>query len=418
MISNRWAQLAAMTLCTIMLSNMQYGWTLFVNPMQSETHWQRAGIQLAFSIMILVNTWLAPVEGWLVDLYGPRPVVMLGGAMAALSWAMNSRAHSLQMLYVAAIAGGIGVGCVFGTCMGTALKWFPDRRGLAAGLIAAGLGLGAALTVVPLAGMIHSSGYRHAFLVFGLIQGITIFLLGTMLIKPIVPAIRPVGRSRIQQGDEFTPLETLRTPVFWMIYLVYVMIGFGGMVMTAQLGPLAKDFGLAAPVLTLAVSIDNFANGITRPLCGFVSDRLGRENTMLLVFGCEGIAFAGMAVAGHHAAAFLIFAALIFLCWGEIFSIFPAIVGDTFGVRNATANNGLMYTAKGTSSLAVPLASLLVASTGTWTSVLVAAACSSAAAGLLAKIVVVPMRRNLRAHRQAAALAGDSTPPLSNVSHI
>ncbi len=405
MISNRWAQLAFMTLCTVMLSNMQYGWTLFVNPMQSETHWQRAAIQLAFSIMILLNTWLAPVEGWLVDRYGPRPVVMFGGAMAALSWAMNSWAHSLNALYAAAIVGGIAVGCVFGTCMGTALKWFPDRRGLAAGLIAAGLGLGAALTVVPLSGMIQSSGYRQAFLVFGLIQGISIFVLGALLVMPVVPAMRPAARSRIQQGAEFTPLETVRTGVFWMIYLVYIMIAFGGMVMTAQLGPMAKDFGLAVPVLTLAVSIDNFANGITRPLCGFVSDRLGRENTMLLVFGCEGLAFVGMAVAGHQRIPFLIFAALIFLCWGEIFSIFPAITGDTFGVKNATANNGLMYTAKGTSSLAVPLASILVASTGTWTSVLVAAACCSILAGVLAKFVVVPMRRKLQATRAAVPVS-------------
>src|SRR5262245_47062413 len=169
---NRWVQLALMVACTVMLSNMQYGWTLFVNPMQRENHWERAGIQLAFSIMILLNTWLAPLEGLLVDRYGPRPVVMFGGLCAAAAWVLNSRAESLSVLYAGAIIAGLAVGCVFGTCMGTALKWFPDRRGLAAGLIAAGYGLGAAASVIPLAGMIQSSGYRHAFLVFGLIQGL------------------------------------------------------------------------------------------------------------------------------------------------------------------------------------------------------------------------------------------------------
>ena len=192
-----------------------------------------------------------------------------------------------------------------------------------------------------------------------------------------------------------------------MIYLVYVMIGFGGMVITAQLGPLALDFGvekqivtilgLSLPVLTLAASVDNFANGITRPLCGFLSDKIGRENTMLLVFTAEGAR-----VRRHDRCSdgirwrSSLFAALIFLFWGEIFSIFPAICGDTFGVKHAAANNGLLYTAKGTSALAVPLANLLVTATGTWTSVLLAACVCSLAAGFLAKFVVAPMRRRLR----------------------
>src|SRR4051795_12619404 len=185
---NRWVQLALMVACTVMLSNMQYGWTLFVNPMQKENHWERASIQLAFSIMILLNTWLAPLEGLLVDRHGPRPVVMFGGLCAAAAWMMNSSAQSLSGLYGGAVVGGISVGCVFGACMGTALKWFPDRRGLAAGLIAMGYGLGAAASVVPLAGMIQSGGYRRAFLVFGLIQGLSILAMGVFLLKPAAQA--------------------------------------------------------------------------------------------------------------------------------------------------------------------------------------------------------------------------------------
>ena len=402
MLQNRWAQLAVMVLATVTLSNMQYSWTLFVNPMRSETHWATAGIQLAFSILIFLNTWLAPVEGWVADRYGPRFVVMLGGLAAGVSWVMNSRAQSLEALYVAAAVGGVGIGCVFGTCMGTALKWFPERRGLASGMIAAGYGLGAAMCAIPISRMILASGYRATFFFFGTIQGAAIFCLGAFLIKP---ALRPSRAGQPGHGPEFTPSQTVRTKIFWLIYLVYVMIGSGGMIVTAQLGPIARDFGLekqmiamlgrSMPLVALAVSIDNLANGLTRPFSGFLSDQIGRENAMLLMFSAEGAAFLGMAAFGRLPLAFLVFAALIFLFWGEIFSLFPAICGDIFGVRNATANNGLLYTAKGTSALMVPLASLLVAATGTWTAVLLVVAVSSVGAGLLAKLVVHPMRRRM-----------------------
>ena len=396
-MNTRWVQLSLMIACTVMLSNMQYGWTLFVNPMHNETHWPKAGIQLAFTIMVLVNTWLAPVQGMLVDRYGPRPVVLSGGIFGALSWFLDGRASSLPTLYVAAVIGGLAVGCVFGTCMGTALKWFPDRRGLATGLIAAGFGLGAAFTASPLTAMIRNSGYRHAFLIFGLIQGGTVVVLSLLLCKPVVPAAWAAARTVRQRAGDFTPAQTIRKPVFWMIYVVYVMVAFGGMVITAQLGPIAGDFAIALPVLTIAISIDNFANGITRPLSGFISDKIGRENAMLLIFGCEGLAFLGMIAFGHNPTGFVIFAALIFLFWGEVFCIFPAICGDTFGVSHAAANNGLMYTAKGTSALAVPVASLLFSATGSWNTVLLASAICSIAAGILAKFVVAPMRKRLLA---------------------
>jgi OFA family oxalate/formate antiporter-like MFS transporter len=403
--SNRWIQLSFGVLCTVMLSNMQYGWTLFVNPMHDAMHWPNASIQVAFTIMIMVNTWLSPFEGWLVDRYGPRPVVMFGGAMAGLSWVLNARVQSLPGLYAAAVVGGVGVGCVFGTCMGTALKWFPDRRGLAAGMIAAGFGLGAAITVIPVAASILKSGYRDTFSLFGLIQGVTIFVTGALLVKPR-PLLAIAGlRAPRSQGAELAPTKVILTGTFWMIYVIYLMIAFGGMVVTAQLGPIARDFhveksflafaGFSLPVLTLTLSLDNFANGITRPLCGFLSDRIGRENTMLLVFSLEAVALTGMAVFGRHPVAFVIFAAWTFLCWGEVFSIFPAICGDTFGIKNAAANNGMLYTAKGVSSAAVPLAGLIAVATGGWTTVLLVAASASLLAGVLAKVTLAPMRTRL-----------------------
>ncbi len=403
---HRWTQLTLASLATVMLANLQYGWTLFVNPMHDANNWSRTGIQVAFTILIFVNTWLAPFEGWLVDRYGPRPVVVAGGFFAALSWTMNSHARSLEALYGAAIIGGLALGCVFGTCMGTSLKWFPDKRGLAAGMIAAGYGLGAAITSAPLSTMIRVSGYRHAFLFFGLLQGMAIVILGAFLIKPPLRTEAIAKRTHIYHGVELRPAQTIRTGVFWLTYAVYLLIAFGGMVITAQLGPIARDFGLekqavtlfgiTAPVLTLAISIDNFANGITRPIAGLLSDFIGRENMMLLMFSLEAVALLGMALAGRNPYGFLGFAALTFLFWGEIFVIFPAICGDSFGMENAAANNGLLYTAKGASALAVPLASMLVTATGTWNSVLLTASFCSLLAGVVAKFVLVPMRKRMR----------------------
>lgn len=413
LLRNRWLQLAVMVLATVALSNMQYGWTLFVNPMREETHWATAGIQLAFSILIFLNTWLAPAEGWVADRWGPRFVVMVGGVAAGGSWALNSRAHSLETLYGAAAIGGLGMGCVFGTCMGSALKLFPERRGLASGMIAAGYGLGSAITVIPISRMIAESGYRHTFFAFGLLQGAAIVCLGAFLTKPAGVGPRtPASAGR----REFTPTQTVRTKVFWLIYAIYLMIGCGGMIVTAQLGPIAHDFhvdkqvvtllGFSLPLLTMTVSIDNLANGLTRPFSGYLSDKIGRENAMLLMFSAEGVAFLGMSAFGRHPLAFVVFAAAIFLFWGEIFSLFPAICGDTFGVKNATANNGLLYTAKGTSALVVPLANFLVAFTGTWTAVLVLMAVSSVGAGVLARLVLEPMRKKML----AAAVEHEANP--------
>ncbi len=391
-----------------MLANMQYGWTLFVNPMHDANGWSRASIQIAFTIMIFVNTWLSPVEGWLVDRYGPRCVVMAGGVFAAISWVINSDSALAPTLYISAVIGGLAIGCVFGTCMGTALKWFPDRRGLAAGMIAAGYGFGAAFTSAPLAMMIRDSGYRHAFRFFGFFK-VAIVICAVLLVKPTAALNVPRPRKTIYQGAELTPSQTLRSGVFWLIYLIYLLIAFGGMIMTAQLGPIARDFGLenqtvmvlgfSTPVLALAVSLDNFANGITRPVSGFLSDMLGRENMMLLIFSLEAVALLGMAVFGRNPHGFLLFAALIFLFWGEIFVVFPALSGDSFGIQYATANNGLLYTAKGTAALAVPLANLMMVATSTWTSVLFLASACSLVSGLLAKFVLVPMRKRLAVAR-------------------
>ncbi len=394
-----------------LVANLQYAWTLFVVPMETKNHWSGAQIQTAFAIFVLVETWLVPLEGWLVDRFGPRPVVMGGAVCVALSWIIDSLASSLPELYAAAVIAGLGAGCVYGTCVGNSLKWFPDKRGLAAGLTAAGFGAGAALTVIPIANMIQSSGYQHTFLFFGLFQGIAILVLALSLIRPKPPVAVTSIKRVISSKVDYTSPQMVRTPVFWVLYLMFVFVAAGGIIATAQLGPIAKGYGFAKlpisvagftlPLLTMALSIDNLLNGLTRPLCGLLSDRIGRENTMLLVFVGEGLALLGMRSFGHDPYAFVFFAALIFLFWGEIFSIFPATCADTFGGKYAAANAGTLYTAKGTASLLVPFASVL-SSGGSWDLVFTCSAFVAIFAGITAKIVLAPMRARWIANTESA----------------
>jgi MFS transporter, OFA family, oxalate/formate antiporter len=413
--TNRWFQLVVGMLCMALVANLQYAWTLFVAPMNARHHWGEASIQLAFSIFILTETWLVPIEGWLVDKFGPRPVVMVGAVCAGLAWVLNSYATTLPMLYVSSVIAGIGAGGVYGTCVGNALKLFPDRRGLAAGLTAAGFGAGAAVTVIPIANMITRSGYEHTFFFFGILQGVSILLLALVLVKPVPRAAAAAGRRLVTRVD-YTPGQMVRQPVFWLIYISFVAVAAGGLMATAQIGPIAKDWGLARipmtvfgatlPLLTLTLSIDNICNGFTRPLCGFISDKIGRENTMFIIFTGEGLALLGMMQYGTNPYAFMTFAALIFLFWGEIFSIFPAICADTFGSKYAAANAGTLYTAKGTAALLVPVASVLSA-TGGWSAVFIASAVITIAAGVSAKFILAPMRHRLieQSDERSATLA-------------
>ena len=400
--SHRWMQLFMGVICMAMIANLQYGWTLFVKPMESQNHWGLSAIQLAFTIFVIVETWLVPVEGWLVDRLGPRPVIAGGAVLAALGWVINSFATTIPELYGAAIISGLGAGCVYGTCVGNALKWFPDKRGLAAGITAAGFGAGAALTVIPIANMIQSSGYQQTFLFFGILQGIVIFVIALFMVRPTPPAGVAVPPRIVMSKVDYTTAQMVKTPVFWLTYVLFVAVAAGGLLATAQIGPIANDYKLAKlpmsflgmltlPLLTLTLSIDNLANGFTRPLCGFISDRLGRENTMLIVFIGEGLALLGLMQYGHDPVAFITFAALIFLFWGEIYSIFPALCADTFGVKNAAANAGTLYTAKGTAALIVPLGSFLSVN-GNWDRIFIVTAAISIAAGLAAKFILQPMR--------------------------
>src|ERR1700754_396694 len=399
----RWIQLAMGVVCMAMIANLQYGWTLFVDPIDQKYHWGRAAIQLAFTLFVVTETWLVPVEAWFVDKYGPRIVIMFGGVMVALAWVLNSYANSLVLLYAGAIVGGIGAGSVYGTCVGNALKWFPDRRGLAAGCTAAGFGAGAALTVVPIANMIASSGYQSVFLYFGIGQGLIVFILALFIRAPSVEV--PIKKKKLnlpQTKVDFTPPQVLRTPIFWIMYLVFVMVASGGLMAAGQIAPIAHDFKIAnEPVsllafqmaaLTFAITLDRIFDGFGRPFFGFVSDTIGREPTMFIAFGTAAAMLLLLSSYGHNPVVFVLATAVYFGVFGEIYSLFPATSGDTFGAKFATTNNGMLYTAKGTASLLVPLASLVAAHYG-WQAVFVIAVGLNATAALMALLVIKPMRR-------------------------
>jgi MFS transporter, OFA family, oxalate/formate antiporter len=402
-LANPWVQLIVGIICMIMVANMQYGWTLFVGPIGDKYHWGKASIQVAFTLFVLFETWLVPVEGYLVDRFGPKWIVVIGGVLCGIAWTINSFADSLGMLYFAAAIGGIGAGGVYGTTIGNAVRWFPTRRGLAAGLTAAGFGAGSAATIIPIANMIKSAGYEQTFLTFGLLQGAVVFVLGWFLLAP--PASYILMATKLAPGAErmqAKPWEMVKTPVFWLMYLMFVMMAAGGLMAVAQLAPIAKDFkvadvpvsliGLTLPALTFALTLDRILNGLCRPFFGWVSDHIGREQTMLIAFMLEGIGIIALANFGTNPVSFVLLSGLVFFAWGEIYSLFPATVTDTFGARYATANAGLMYTAKGTAALLVPLANVLVAAKGSWHPVFMTAAALNIMAALLAIFVLKPMR--------------------------
>ncbi|MGC2749554.1 MAG: oxalate/formate MFS antiporter [Pseudolabrys sp.] len=397
----RWGQLVFGIICMVMIANLQYGWTLFVGPIDQKYHWGRAAIQVAFTIFVLTETWLVPIEGYLIDKFGPRAMISASGVLVAIAWVINSVADSLPLLYLGAAIGGIGAGVVYGGSVGNALKWFPDRRGLAAGLTAAGFGAGSALTVIPIANMIASSGYQSAFLWFGLGQGIVVILIGLLLRAP-EPGEAPASQAVQQSRRDYEWKEVLKTPPFYIMYAMFVMVGAGGLMAIAQLAPIANDFkiagvpvslvGLTLPALTFALTIDRVLNGICRPFFGWVSDQIGRENTMFIAFFLEGIGIFALLYFGTDPVLFVILSGLVFFAWGEIYSLFPATCTDLYGKKYATTNYGMLYTAKGTAALLVPLANVLTSATGSWHAVFYVAAILNLIAAVMALAVLKPMR--------------------------
>jgi MFS transporter, OFA family, oxalate/formate antiporter len=406
-VEPRWGKLLVCIICMVMIANLQYGWTLFVNPINKAHGWSIASIQFAFAAFIALETWLTPIEGLIVDnlgaARGPKIMVAFGGVMVAIGWAINSKAGSLSTLYLGSVFAGVGGGAVYATSVGLAVKWFPDRRGLAVGLTAAGYGAGAALTVIPIRYVIETYNYETAFLWFGLIQGGIVVALAFFLRGPEPAEMASAPASKVvQSARSFTPTEVLLSPVFWLLYVMFVMVSASGLMATAQIAVIANDLNVGSSIvffgattLTAALIIDNLANGAARPMFGWISDHIGREFTMAIAFGMGGVSYWLLGSLGTAPWAFVLFAALIFLTWGEIFSLFPSTCTDSFGAKFATVNLSLLYTAKGTSAFLVPVANIIKTATGSWHMVFVVTALINFGVVGLALFVLKPMRSRL-----------------------
>ena len=394
--ARRWRQLIACIVAMMAIANLQYAWTLFTIPLTQSLHATLSAVQLAFTFFILTETWLVPFEGWLVDRIGARAVVSVGGLLVGISWIGAALVDSLRGLYLFYAIGGVGAGAVYGACVGTALKWFPDRRGLAAGLTAGAYGVGTALTILPIQWMIHGVGYRSAFFTWGVVQGLCVLAMAQLLATPSA-SWRPeawradTSAARGQSLRSYGPLEMVRTRSFWVMYLMMALVAFGGLMVTAQLKPIAHTYGLdrgvlvfAMSALSLALILDRILNGFTRPFWGWVSDHLGRYDTMAIAFCAEAVAIVALLNLVHRPVWFVVFTGLAFFAWGEIFSLFPAAIGDVFGPAYATTNYGVQYTAKGLAAIFAGWgAARLVEMNGSWIPIFwVAVVCDLAAAGL------------------------------------
>ncbi len=369
-VNNRWFQLVASLIAMIMIANLQYAWTLFVQPLQAGTGWKLSDIQFAFTLFILFQTWVQPLDGWLIDRLGPRGFISAAGLLCGLGWAGMGYATSLPALYALYCLAGTGAAFVYSGSIGSALKWFKEQRGLASGIMAAGFGGGTALFIPIITRIIADSGYQQAFITTGIVQGVIILVVAQFLRHPpheAAPAAAKAAGPAVTKR-QYSTLEVLRTPTFYWMYLAFVLMATGGLLVTANAGPMSKSWGLPASALALAATLSPLANGAARVFWGWVSDRLGREQTMILTFVLQAIAlFLVVSLGSQSSAWFSATLVFVYFTWGQIYSLFPATSADYFGAKHATSNYAVLYSAKGTAAIMGGwVAARIFESTGSW----------------------------------------------------
>jgi oxalate/formate antiporter len=407
--SSRWFQLILGVIAMMAISSPQYVWALFTGPLTEKLHAPLAEVQVTFSLLIMLQTFLSPAQGYLVDRFGPRVLLAFGAALTGLSWVFAANVESLMGLYITyGVLGGIGTGIIYVGVVGMMVQWFPDKRGLAVGLVAAGYGFGAILTTFPISSSLHAAGLSRTLLVFGIVLGVVGVLAALGMRRPDSRmshvAVDAEAHGLVQETRDYAPREMLRSPIFWLMFVMMTMMSTSGLMVISQMGAFAKDFGVkdalvfGLAALPLALSIDRFTNGLTRPFFGWVSDKIGREYTMTIAFGLEGIAMTVWLLYAHHPLTFVLLSGVVFFGWGEIFSLFPSTLTDTFGTRNATTNYGFLYMAQGVGSvLGGPLAAELHEITASWSVVFGVVIAMNFLTAVLAIAVLKPMRA---AHRQ------------------
>jgi OFA family oxalate/formate antiporter-like MFS transporter len=382
------------------ISSPQYVWTLFTKPLQEALGATLPAIQVTFTILIVLQTWFSPVQGYLVDRFGARTLIAAGCLLSGLGWIGAAYATSLIGLYLTyGLFCGIGTGIVYVGIIGLMVRWFPDRRGLATGVVAAGYGFGAILTTFPIDTMMQQAGYQHTLIVFGSILGVVGAVAALAIRMPTSEDVLPPPPATASQVG-VQPREMLRSKVFWLMFFMMTMMSTGGLMIISQFAAFSRDFGVAnvmvfgLAALPLALTIDRLTNGLTRPFFGFVSDKIGRENTMAIAFLMEAASVTLLVLLRDNALVFVILSGVVFFGWGEIFSLFPSTLTDTFGSKYATTNYGWLYIAQGVGSiLGGPLAALLRQQTGSWLPVFAIIIAMDALTGILALAVLKPMRR-------------------------
>jgi len=396
MTKNRWVQLVGSLIAMIMIANLQYAWTLFVQPIQQATGWKLSAIQLGFTLYILFQTWVMPLEGWLIDRVGPRVFITIAGVLCGIGWTALAYVHTLMGLYFFYSLAGVGAAFVYSGSIASALKWFPDRRGLAAGIIAGGYGCGAALSIPIITYIIRHDDYRTAFRYTGIIQGLVILLVAQILRHPgpefrkgLAAAVAPKLQAR-RNTEVFNTGEMLRTRHFYVLYVMFVMMATGGLLVTAQAAPVAREWGISAAALTAALTLNPLANGASRIFWGWVSDRVGRETTMCTAFLLQSVCLLSIMVFGRFSGAmFTVTLVLTFFTWGEVFSLFPPATADYFHASHAASNYSFLYTAKGVASIIAGYVSAqLFERFGSWS----AAFYGSAVLALLSGIMALGLR--------------------------
>lgn len=407
--SSRWYQLVIGLVCMMAISSPQYVWTLFTGPLTQKLGVSLAQVQITFSLLIILQTFFSPAQGWLIDRFGLRKLIATGCTLSGLSWVMASQATSLASLYLSyGLLGGLGTGIVYVGIIGLMVRWFPDRRGLAAGAVAAGYGMGAMLTTFPISNSLKDVGMESTLMTFGLILGVVGLVASQFLRQPPAQLAEQPVPIVGQVVADVAPRQMLKTPVFWLMFAMFTMMSTSGLMVTSQMASFAKDFGMTnvmvmgMAALPLALTIDRICNGLTRPLFGWISDRWGRENTMAFAFFFEGIAMTLWLLTSDNPVLFVLLSGVVFLGWGEIFSLFPSTLTDTFGTKNATTNYGFLYMAQGIGSIfGGPVAALLHQYTDSWIPVFTVAISFDIITAALALFVLKRMRSNwLAKHAQ------------------
>ncbi len=404
--ASRWLRLIACMIAMMAIANLQYAWTLFTTDLTKSMHASLDAVQWAFTFFVIAQTALFPINAYLVDRVGPRIVVTMSAAFVAAGWIGAGMAHSLAALHVACAIGGIGAGGVYGACVGVAMKWFPDRRGLCVGLVAGSYGFGTALTNIPIDHMIKNSGYQSAFIFWGAFQGVVVLVAAQFLRMPPAgwlpagwEAIKARVQRRVQQSSrDYTPREMLKSGSFYLLYLMMILVTASGLMLASQLKPIGVTYGYdkyvllgGFTVLTVALTVNQVLNGSARPFFGWVSDRIGRYDTMAIVFAIEAVTIIALTLLITRPVWFVVISGLMFFAWGDIYSLFPAAIADLFGSKHATTNYGLQYTSKGVGSvLAGPCAAWLMEAANSWVPVFWAAVLCNIIAAALAVFWLKP----------------------------